>query len=600
MKARVAARVAALLVVVLCLALPWSSGRPAASADTSVPRRDLDALLGSSPTPEAGGDADGRYFWVQAAEGGEGYVSRHFNLVGETKVFHVWAEDSTPVQPDLMVAAARELEANLRRGLIGSLWRATKARGIDAAPIDLVFAAMTGAGGYFTSVDQPGSYSHPYSNRANVIYVSEAACQLGVACAVALPAHELQHLLLYLIDPQEPSWMSEGLSEIAEVQTGGWEERRQQLECTDFPLLRWTDDGQSVGLYYAGAGDFLRFWASLYGRPALSAVAVSPMQGIAAFATYLSVHDIEATFDDAFMGWAAEQASLALAQQPLGEGIYPARGACATASLLTLPPGGSLGETVTPYGCDRIMVEGTEAATVEFSGEAATAAVPVAPHSGTSFWWSNRAGQSQTTLTRALDLRRVEAAHLSFWLWYDIEPSYDWGYVAVSTDDGATWHVVGSEDSTTDNPVGGAPGTGYTGASGGWRQQTVDLSEYAGQQVLLQFGYLTDDAVEYDGLAIDDVEVPEIGLADDMEAPGEWDARGFRLLDTERPLAQRYGASLVTGNADGYTSRPLPVTADGRSTWVLPALEAGEERAIVICGLTEAAAMPAPYQIVAR
>jgi bacillopeptidase F (M6 metalloprotease family) len=73
-----------------------------------------------------------------------------------------------------------------------------------------------------------------------------------------------------------------------------------------------------------------------------------------------------------------------------------------------------------------------------------------------------------------------------------------------------------STPSGTDaNPVGSNLGWGYTGCSGGsetgmecspqWIQEKVDLSAYAGQKILVRFEYITDAALNYESLMLDDI-----------------------------------------------------------------------------------------------
>ncbi|GIT58344.1 MAG: hypothetical protein Ct9H300mP19_02920 [Dehalococcoidia bacterium] len=38
-------------------------------------------------------------------------------------------------------------------------------------------------------------------------------------------------------------------------------------------------------------------------------------------------------------------------------------------------------------------------------------------------------------------------------------------------------------------------GPGLTGNSMGWVQDSVDISSYAGQEILIRFEYITDDAI---------------------------------------------------------------------------------------------------------
>ena len=101
---------------------------------------------------------------------------------------------------------------------------------------------------------------------------------------------------------------------------------------------------------------------------------------------------------------------------------------------------------------------------------------------------------------------------LTFNAWYEIENDYDYGFVEVSTDDGATWTAIPG-DNTVD--TGSGP-EALTGASGGgiagtddpvWESETYSLDAYAGVAIQLRFRYYTDGAVSYRGWEVTDVTV---------------------------------------------------------------------------------------------
>jgi immune inhibitor A len=62
------------------------------------------------------------------------------------------------------------------------------------------------------------------------------------------------------------------------------------------------------------------------------------------------------------------------------------------------------------------------------------------PHSGANQWWSsNDQSWADVRLTRSIDV--PTGADVRFWLWnnYSIETDWDFGFIEVSTDGGATW-----------------------------------------------------------------------------------------------------------------------------------------------------------------
>ena len=95
--------------------------------------------------------------------------------------------------------------------------------------------------------------------------------------------------------------------------------------------------------------------------------------------------------------------------------------------------------------------------------------------------------------------RRDVPADATFWIWTDyvIEEDWDFGFVEVSTDGGATWTEQkvfdedGTEVTTPDDyadPNGrmadfGNKKYGLTGDTDGWAHQNVDLSAFAGKTV---------------------------------------------------------------------------------------------------------------------
>ena len=112
----------------------------------------------------------------------------------------------------------------------------------------------------------------------------------------------------------------------------------------------------------------------------------------------------------------------------------------------------------------------------------------------------------------------VNKATLKFDNYHDIEEQWDFGVVQVSTDDGETWNSLANENTRSDVVEEGYPKIkenvpGFTGTYEDWQEESFDLSEYAGQKVLVSFRYLTDWASNDTGWFIDNIEIPEIGFS---------------------------------------------------------------------------------------
>jgi hypothetical protein len=152
-------------------------------------------------------------------------------------------------------------------------------------------------------------------------------------------------------------------------------------------------------------------------------------------------------------------------------------------------------------------LQDAESLRIQIQMSATADLLPTIAISGEKFWYSNRGDESDTTLTKAFDLRGVESATLSYWTWYDLEEFWDYAYLMISTDQGATWEIISANFMTDHNPNNTAYGVGYTGnlEQGNWGREFVNLDAYAGQEILVRFEVITDDAVNNHGFAIDDI-----------------------------------------------------------------------------------------------
>jgi len=101
----------------------------------------------------------------------------------------------------------------------------------------------------------------------------------------------------------------------------------------------------------------------------------------------------------------------------------------------------------------------------------------------------------------------ASGATLSFYEWYNVEPYYDFAFVQASDDGGQTWNSLPGRYTTNANPNGGNPGNGITGSAKHYVAETMDLSAFAGESILLRFMLTQDGAVYGLGWTVDDVTV---------------------------------------------------------------------------------------------
>ncbi len=146
---------------------------------------------------------------------------------------------------------------------------------------------------------------------------------------------------------------------------------------------------------------------------------------------------------------------------------------------------------------------------------------------GSYYYYSDAGNNLDHFMYQEFDL--PAGASLAAKVNYDIEIDWDYAYLVVSTDGGATWTGVATSASTASDPHGQNFGNGITGNSGGWVDLTADLSAWTGP-VLLGFRYWTDVAVVNPGFKVDNINItgfPE----DDAELDGGWNYDGFLRTD---------------------------------------------------------------------
>lgn len=138
------------------------------------------------------------------------------------------------------------------------------------------------------------------------------------------------------------------------------------------------------------------------------------------------------------------------------------------------------------------------------------------PAAGSFEYYGGKGDEVDHKMVTTVDLKGTASATLDFDAWYNIEQDWDYAMVQVSTDGGNTWESLSSGRTTSTLDPGGYPAIkenlpGYTGSSNGWVHETIDLSEYAGQEIQLQFRSMTDWATNLDGFFVDNVKVTADG-----------------------------------------------------------------------------------------
>lgn len=535
-------------------------------------------------------------FWLTDLDG-----FRHFTatatLRSVTPHAYMYVEDGQNIDAADIERSAREFEDRIFPSVtryFGDNWYP----GIDNdLHLSIVNARIPSVAGYFSASDEYPKQINPYSNERKVIYMNVGAVRPGSNAYHGVLAHEFQHALYWGINPNSESWINEGAAELAADITGypsGFP--TAFVSRPDTQLDTWPEAPGTSAPHYGAAMLFLKYLAQHYGGyEALRSIISMPGRGSRGIDEYLSSRGYGVDFDAVFRDWVVAN----YLNQP-GSGRYGYAESLPAVKSETISGPGDHQGSVEQYAADYIELPvSSEGLVVEFQGEPLVRLIPDQPHSGTSIWWANRGDSIDTTLTREFDLSGLQKATLQFWAWYSVERPWDFGYVEVSDDGGVTWTILPGRHSSNENPLGNSFGPGYTGKSGGgkeasWIEDSVDLSQFTGRKVLVRFEYITDEAVNTEGLAFDDITLPELGFSDDAEQEQGWEAKGF--FRTTNSLRDRLSLQLLK-IGDQTSVEDVPVAGDGSARLELKGASDLRKAVLVVAAMTPVTTEPARYRL---
>ncbi|MFC5006538.1 choice-of-anchor J domain-containing protein [Dactylosporangium cerinum] len=371
-------------------------------------------------------------------------------------------------------------------------------------------------------------------------------------------AHEWQHLLLSYVDPNETTWMNEGLSDFAQTLTGYVDGTKtvydkggdSHLYCfqgygpvqTPFnpnprdcggsqnSLNLWGEGGSGAGVLadYGNAYQLMLYLYDHYGQDIIEKLhRDAGLQGLASLDAavkaegakdvYTVLHDYQSSvlldklLDDS-------RFSIVLGADKKKVTSKSVRSSVNLANTQSYSVPGAA-----PNGADYVLlqkngtaIKGKDLRSLKFTGAAQLPALPLAwtlvnndpDRPGNSVLFSGNANNTDATAVLPVTVPATNAT-LSFQAKYGAELGYDYGYVVVSTDGGTTYTAIPG-DRTVDAPLG----PGLNGTTTGFEAHSYDLSAYAGKSILLGFRYVSDGGVNEGGLLLDDITLGGTLLSD--------------------------------------------------------------------------------------
>ncbi len=343
-------------------------------------------------------------------------------------------------------------------------------------------------------------------------------------------AHEYEHLLEEHEDGDEALWVDEGLAEWARTLTGYVQPWRSpsdprldnHLACflnggSENSLTLW-GDGPDANCEYGSVYTFMEYLAGRFGIRVMTALHRADANGLAGLQEALGPR---ADAREVLHDWAAAMALDSAIGRRHERQLRDLRAPTLDASVDWDSPGSYAAPGAPPNGADYVRLRRADGRylrardlqSLTFDGASAIPGLPVEwgvdtapPAGGPAALYTGAGNNLDRTIVRQLTVP-AGSPELAFQAQWNVEEDptggWDFTFVQVSTDGGATYQSIACTSSRNDaspfaRPVMHQNLPGYTAYSGGWRDERCDLSAFAGRSILLAFRHLTDGSVPGD------------------------------------------------------------------------------------------------------
>jgi hypothetical protein len=115
---------------------------------------------------------------------------------------------------------------------------------------------------------------------------------------------------------------------------------------------------------------------------------------------------------------------------------------------------------------------------------------------------------------------------------------------------------------------------------------------------MLRFEYITDDGFNTEGMAVDDISIPEIGYSDNAEADTDWDGEGFVRIANKLP--QTFRLAIVKFKEGGLDVQEVEVAPEGTASLEVAGLGGGgpyTRAVLLVAGTSRHTTAPAGYEL---
>jgi hypothetical protein len=133
-----------------------------------------------------------------------------------------------------------------------------------------------------------------------------------------------------------------------------------------------------------------------------------------------------------------------------------------------------------------------------------------------------------------------------------------------------------------------------------WLPQSVDLSAYAGQDILIRFEYVSVPTRWNEGIALDNIALPELDYVDDAEGETDWTLAGWEIVDNE--VSAQFQLQAATFGVQGVPPRVRRLLDPGDASsgpWQV-ALQQNEWLLVIVSGMNTDTVQDAAFTLEIR
>ena len=373
--------------------------------------------------------------------------------------------------------------------------------------------------------------------------------------------HEWQHLLQYYTDPNEVTWVNEGLSDFA-MALDGYIDATATVADPGFDnhlicyqgygtvktaynpipydcggaqnsLNLWGEDTDNAGSVLADYGEAFSFMLFLYDRYGVDFMSAlhrdgahqgldgvsAQLKGIGGKDVSSVLHDFQSsTLLDAFLDADKKSKLSGIAKSQVVSKSLNASVNLENPQSYADPGAAPNGADYVPIRKDGQNLSGQDLRSISFKGARTLPPLPLAwkivsndpDRPGNPVLFSGNDNNTDASLVTHLSVPTADPT-LRFLAKYGAEATYDYGYVTVSTDGGKTYSApIPGNHTVPDGPLG----AGLNGTTAGFEPEQYDLSAYAGKGILVNIRYVSDAGVNEGGLLVDDLTVGDTVVSD--------------------------------------------------------------------------------------